>query len=122
MITVVSKTRKDETTTIGRLADGSDHQQVVVTKWVVRYSDGTERVFFSDPTDDELFEQAPRPSPIRPSNLADRLELIANFSEDWNALRLASNAASTDAAFTPAERARLNQLEALARTRLKLAL
>lgn len=122
---IISKVRTDETTTIGQDPLGSDHQQVVVTKWKVRYHDGIaerEAVFFSDPTDDDLLSAAPVPLDAKPTNLQDRIELVVERAAEWNTLRIAAAEAATDGAFTAGERSRLNQATALARARLKAAL
>jgi hypothetical protein len=119
---VLKKERIDTIETIGRMPDGSDHQQVPVTKWRVTFHDGLkerELTFFSDPTDDDLLSAYEAPVEARPSRIEDRLEAITEAASMWTMLRDAAQLAASDGSFTPLERQRLQALRDAARDKLR---
>ena len=126
MTTLLSLDHRTGTRTVGRLSDGSDHTTEPMDEWVatVEADDGSRhtRRFSgpSQPTDDEILAGLPTGvRRLRPSVLAERLELVAERAVAWNALRDAAAEAATDAAFTAPERSRLVLARDLARDRLR---
>lgn len=90
-----------------------------VERWTLTFDNRQIFNFDHDPTDDEVFALISKPIRVRPTSLADRVEAAAELAAVWNALRLAAAEAATDAAFTAAERTRLNGARDLARAALK---
>ena len=72
-------------------------------------------VFTSDPTDDEIIARLPAEARLKGSNLADRVEAVAELAVYYNALR----AASADTAFTAQERTRLGNAADLVAQRIR---
>lgn len=92
--------------------------------WRAKARDGLGAVqdllFDHDPTDDEILAQlAPAPARLRGTNLADRIEDLAELCSAWQALDFAATTAAGDAAFTAQERNRLAAARDALRARVK---
>lgn len=93
---------------------------VQVQRWVVRVEGEPEPlVFASDPTDDEILARLPQRLRLRGSQLADRVEAVADAALAWYALERAVVAAQADATVTAQERSRLLAARDLAWAQVK---
>lgn len=107
---------------IGQFSDGSDAMDIRETRFIVTVAHALgldDFEFDHDPTDDEVWAAIPNPPAVRPSNLAERVEAVAELATAWQALTAAAGDAE---AFTVQERARLTQGRDLVRDRIKALL
>ena len=109
MMKLLAKRQETRRRIVGRLSDGSDHNEVLETPWVCRVLDEQGREhhleFGADPTNQEIIDAMPKPTDLTPIRKADlEIYMVEKYETwlRWRTTRLEAQARSMAAAIITA--------------------
>jgi hypothetical protein len=111
MIRILSRTTHTKTQVFGRLSDGSDRSEQQITVYAVRIVDHagsvSELAYDHNPTDDEIYASVPPALRVKPTALADRIDVITEIAHQYLVARQLTELSDYTTLFTLQERNRI---------------